>query len=67
MDSKSSTQIMLTKRDVAKRCAVSLRTVNSWISRRLIGHVKLGGGAVRFMDADVAAFVGKYRIGTRSP
>ena len=53
---------LLTKRDLAQRWTVSLRTVNYWIERKLIGFVKIRH-VIRFTERDVEAFEAKYRVG----
>jgi excisionase family DNA binding protein len=62
MGLQKSAQELLTKRDVAKTCNVCLRTVDSWIARRAIACVKIGG-SVRFLRSDLDAFIQTNRIG----
>jgi excisionase family DNA binding protein len=54
---------LLTRRDVARRCRVSLRTVATWIERKAIDYIKFGNGAVRFVPADVERFILENRVG----
>jgi excisionase family DNA binding protein len=53
---------LLTKRELAAKCRVCIRTVDSWINRKLIGYIKVGH-SVRFTPSDVEAFIQKHRIG----
>lgn len=50
------------KGDVTRRANVSLRTVDYWIERNEIPFIKFRGG-VRFIPADVNAFIQSRRIG----
>ena len=54
---------LLTKPEVAKRCGVSLRTVNYWIAQKRIGFVKIGH-AIRVLQSDLDDFIQRHRIGT---
>jgi excisionase family DNA binding protein len=49
---------------VSQRAAVCLRTVDYWIERNLIPFVKIGS-AVRFLPADVDAFITAHRVTAR--
>lgn len=52
--------LLITKRDIAKQCQVSLRTVDSWIRTRKIPAIYLSKRCVRF-DADrVAQALSKF-------
>ena len=64
MNIQESAQL-LTKREVAVRLGVCLRTVDTWISRNAIAYVRLGG-RVRFLPSDVDAFIQTNRIGRPS-
>lgn len=54
--------ILLTKPEVAKRCRVSLRTVDNWVERKLIGFVKIGYN-IRILQTDLDDFIQRHRIG----
>jgi hypothetical protein len=56
---------LLTKRELAAKHRVCIRTVDSWINRKLIGYIKIGH-TVRFTAGDVEAFIQKHRIGEPS-
>lgn len=51
---------LLTKHDVAARLAVSPRTVLRLAETRQLAHIRIRG-AMRFDDADVAAFLERQR------
>ena len=53
---------LLGKRDVAKRCGVAPRTLDSWITSKRIPYVKFGK-LVRFIPADLDKFIAAHRIG----
>ncbi len=53
---------LLTKLDVARLAQYSLRSVNYWIATGALPYVKFGRG-VRFLAADVEAFIRSRRIG----
>ena len=53
---------LLTKRELAAKFHVCIRTVDSWVNRKLIGYIKIGN-SVRFTPSDVEAFIQKHRIG----
>jgi excisionase family DNA binding protein len=37
-----------TRRDIARRCGVSLRTIDRWVVERRIPHIRFGKRCVRF-------------------
>ena len=47
---------LLTPRDVARMCRVSIHTVRSWVRYKQIGHIKVRG-ANRFTLAHIAAIM----------
>jgi hypothetical protein len=51
-----------TKRDVAFEHGVSLRTVDTWISRHLIPYKKYGARLIRFDLDKVAAALDRFEI-----
>jgi len=53
---------LLTKREVAKRCAVCERTVDYWIKTRRIPCIKFGYRTQRFRWADVQRAIDKLEV-----
>ena len=51
-----------TKLDVAREHGVSLRTVDTWISRRLIPYKKYGARLIRFDLDQVAEALDRYTV-----
>ena len=52
---------LLTSNEIAERFKVSPHTVYTWRKRGLLRAYKLGGGAVRFEEADVQQFMNDSR------
>jgi excisionase family DNA binding protein len=50
------------KRDIAKRYGVSLRTVDRWISERLIPYLDLGYRTKRFRWEDVEKAIDNLKV-----
>jgi excisionase family DNA binding protein len=44
----SAIDTLPTKRDIARRYGVSLRTVDRWVSDKLIPHIRFGNRCIRF-------------------
>jgi excisionase family DNA binding protein len=44
----SAIDTLPTKRDIARRYGVSLRTVDRWVSEKLIPHIRFGNRCIRF-------------------
>ena len=43
-DSLSTEPHFISKRELARRYSVSVRTVQSWVARRIIPYIRMGGG-----------------------
>lgn len=52
--------LLLTKRDIAERCQVSLRTIDGWIQSRKIPAIYFSKRCVRFREDAVMAAVSKF-------
>jgi Bacterial regulatory protein, Fis family. len=50
------------KTQTAKRLGICVRTLDNRMAENLIPYVKIGD-AVRFIPADIEAFIQKHRIG----
>ena len=59
-DNKMKTGLM-TVRDLALRCNVSISTVRRWVRRGLVPVVTLPDSNMRFRPEDVASFVERQR------
>jgi excisionase family DNA binding protein len=55
-------QRLLKKKDVAEQKNVCVRTVDYWLQRGWLPHVKLGR-AVRIIQSDLDQFIQSHRIG----
>jgi len=51
----------LTKDDVAKRCRVSRRTIDNWISKRIIPVIRMGR-VLRFRWSDVEVALLRFEL-----
>lgn len=49
---------LLTYEQAAAKLSVSVRTLKDWVSRKKIRAIRMGG-AVRFRDADLEAFISR--------
>ncbi len=45
----------LTRKELAKKYGVGMRTVDSWVTSRRIAHLKIGG-MVKFTEKHIAEF-----------
>jgi excisionase family DNA binding protein len=52
---------LVNKPTIARRYAVSTRTVDNWISRRIIPFMKIGG-VVRFRISEVDAALARFEV-----
>jgi excisionase family DNA binding protein len=55
---------MLTKKDVAARIGVHVRTIDCWMSRRVLPYIKVGR-AVRFRWAEVEKSLAQFELRRR--
>jgi predicted DNA-binding transcriptional regulator AlpA len=51
------------KREVAHRTGYSERQINYWMAQGRLPYVKLSPRRIRFLQADIEAFVQLHRIG----
>jgi predicted DNA-binding transcriptional regulator AlpA len=51
------------KREVARRTGYSERQINYWMAQGRLPYVKLSPRTIRFLPADIEAFVQLHRIG----
>jgi predicted DNA-binding transcriptional regulator AlpA len=56
---------LVKKAYICRKAAVSLRTLDNWISGNRIPFVKFPTGAVRFIQHDVDAFIEAHRVAPR--
>jgi predicted site-specific integrase-resolvase len=52
--------LLLTKRDIAQLCQVSIRTIDTWITERKIPVIHLSKRCVRFREDAVVAALQKF-------
>jgi excisionase family DNA binding protein len=53
---------LLTKRELAERLQISLRTCDSWMRNGRVPYFKIGPKTVRFRWNDVLEKLGSYRV-----
>ena len=53
-------KLLITKRDIAEQCQVSIRTIDGWINERKIPVIHLSKRCVRFREDAVLAAIQKF-------
>lgn len=53
---------LLSKRGLAPRLQISVRTLDAWMKRGLVPFIKIGGKTVRFRLADVIQKLSERRV-----
>ena len=56
------TNRLLWEWEVAQRLGISEVTLARWRKERMIAHVPLGGGEIRYRQEDVENFIAKYYV-----
>ena len=57
-----ATDGLLTKRTLAPRLDISIRTLDTWMKKGLVPYIKVGGKTVRFRLEDVLQKLNAHRV-----